>query len=133
MGKKGSIDIERGIVAVTKDGRYAQVNSAGHTRSMENLNQAIKLNAADYAAYCERALLYAEKGDTQNALADYTRAIELNPNNVPAHSDRGTVYLQMGDYTRAIADFTKAIKLDPAFVAGYFNRGTAYHKKRLYS
>lgn len=73
-----------------------------------------------------RAAAYADMGDYDKAIADYTRVIEINPNNprvLGAHIDRAFVRLETGDINGAIEDFDKAIDLDPEYILPYYYRG----------
>ncbi len=60
-------------------------------------------------AYNNRGIAYAQKGDHDRAISDYTKAIEINARNGDAYSNRSNAYEQKGDHDRAIADSSKAI------------------------
>jgi tetratricopeptide (TPR) repeat protein len=70
-----------------------------------------------------RGLAYADLGDRDRAIADYTRAIELKPDNAPYLCNRGNALFGNNDYEHAMADYDEAIRIDPVC---YYNRGTAY-------
>jgi tetratricopeptide (TPR) repeat protein len=88
------------------------------------------LENAPYYRY--RANAYANKGDYDRAIADYTEAIKLDPKDSLAYLYRGNLYLIKGDYDRTIADYTQAIRLDPNISLAYNNRGGAYANKGDY-
>jgi tetratricopeptide (TPR) repeat protein len=75
-------------------------------------------NANRAIAYYVRAAVYRLKGDSDQAIADYTKAIESNSRYADAYVSRGIVYQAKGDKDRAIADYTKAIEIDPRELAG---------------
>lgn len=77
-------------------------------------------------AYYDRGLAYADKGDLDQAIADYSKAIQLNPKFAAAYHNRGRAYRAKGDLDQAIADFTEAIRLNPKDTAAYLNRGNVY-------
>ncbi len=88
-------------------------------------------SSADRAwAFFVRGHSYADKGDKNRAVADYSRAIELDPNHAYAFGERGSIYGDRGEYDRAISDLTRAIELDPGQSASYQSRGVAYLKTR---
>jgi tetratricopeptide (TPR) repeat protein len=76
--------------------------------------------------------MYADKGDSSHAIADYTEAIRLNSNYALAYNNRGTMYADKGDSVHAIADYTEAIRLDPNYADAYSRRGDVYADKEDY-
>jgi len=81
--------------------------------------------------YHRQANAYSEKGDYDNAIANYNKAIELNPESSRAaiYYNRGIAYSKKNDFDRAIADYNKAIEINPNDAEIYFNRGGAYYRK----
>ena len=73
----------------------------------------------------DRAVEYANKGDYDRAIADFSAAIRLDPKYDPAFNNRGAAYLAKGGHDRAIADLNEAIRLDPRDSGQYLNRGLA--------
>ena len=69
-----------------------------------------------------------EKGDFDEAIADFTEAIRFKPDYALAYCNRGTAYGNKGDSDKAIVDLTEAIRLKPDADA-YNLRGLAYGKK----
>ncbi len=71
----------------------------------------IRLNPDKAYAYIGRGLAYANKGEHDKAIADYTEAIRLNPKYAEAYNNRGLAYRDNGNQTKAEADFAKAKEL----------------------
>ena len=93
----------------------------------ENPDRVRRLEKELSKAYVYRAnAYYWKKGDSDNAIADYTKAIELDPKSAEAYKDRGISYLSDGNIDEAIRDYTKAIELDPESAEAYKNRAIAY-------
>uniref|UniRef100_UPI000AD5CA5A tetratricopeptide repeat protein n=1 Tax=Treponema endosymbiont of Eucomonympha sp. TaxID=1580831 RepID=UPI000AD5CA5A len=67
----------------------------------------------DADAFIKEGVLFAGRGDFDNAIMCFTEALALDPNLADACNNRGYAYARKGDYDRAIADFTQALKLDP--------------------
>ena len=77
-------------------------------------NQEVAL-AMNHRAYANRADVYAELGDYDNAIADRTRIIGLEPTNAANNYDvRGDFYFKAGKFAEALADYKMAKKLDPS-------------------
>src|SRR2546422_11430609 len=66
-----------------------------------------------------------DKGNMDDAMADFTKAISIDPKYAMAYHGRGTILLQKGDFDAAIADYNRALELAPRFANSYRNRGTA--------
>jgi tetratricopeptide (TPR) repeat protein len=74
-------------------------------------------------AYYNRGNVRAERGELDQAIADFTETLRLNPNHAGALNNRGSAHRQKGDLDSALADFTAAIAAAPAFALPLYNRG----------
>ncbi len=79
----------------------------------------------------KRAEAAVQKGEWDNAIADYTDAIRLDQNRADAYRGRGSIYaVPKGnsdpDFDKALADYTEAIRLDPQNAMSYSGRGQVY-------
>lgn len=63
--------------------------------------------------YQLRGATYAQIGEYQKALDDYTTAIKKDKKNADAYADRAELYSQMENYAAALADYKSANKLAP--------------------
>ncbi|MGD2183271.1 tetratricopeptide repeat protein [Lusitaniella coriacea] len=66
-----------------------------------------------------------EKGQEQDAIADYTRAIELKPHSDRAYYQRGVAYARQEENKAALADLTQAIQLNSRSAEFYYQRGNS--------
>ncbi len=82
--------------------------------------------------YNSRGVDYGEKGQYDQAIADYDKAIEIDPKFGKAYNNRGYAYGKKGDYDQAIANYNKAIEMDPEYGKAYGNRAIAYYFKKEY-
>jgi tetratricopeptide (TPR) repeat protein len=70
-------------------------------------------------AYKDRGYAYAEKGEWDRAIEDYTKAIGLYPKDKDyqrsvAYGSRAAAYLAKGNKKRSFADFKKGMELGGA-------------------
>jgi tetratricopeptide (TPR) repeat protein len=72
-----------------------------------------------------RAIDYAEKGQRDLAIEEFTRAIEINPNWGELFYNRGCTYSKMHKYDLAISDYNRALELNRNNVDALNNRGVA--------
>ncbi len=77
-------------------------------------------------SYRNRGLTYAEKGQYDQAISDFTDALKIDPKDFYAFYYRGIVYMKKGQTDQAISDYTRAIEIDPKYAHAYYNRGAAY-------
>ena len=77
--------------------------------------------------YYNKAYDYAENGEYQLAIDNYTRAIRIDSNHAISYYNRGRLYGQkLNNLEEAIADYTRAIKIDPDNALTYTLRGYTY-------
>jgi hypothetical protein len=60
-----------------------------------------------------------EKGEYDDALADYDAAIRLDPRDAVAYNNRGGIRQKKGEYEKALADYNETIRVDPREIMGY--------------
>ena len=97
----------------------------------EELNEAVSVPTEGSGPltaeeYFNKANNYADKGEYQLAIDNYTECLRINPDFATAYYNRGNMYgKELKSYKDAIADYTRAIKIDPDYVDAYNNRGIA--------
>jgi tetratricopeptide (TPR) repeat protein len=69
-------------------------------------------NRAHAAAFHNRGLAFAAKGNLDQAISDVTAGIRLDPQRAYRWQERGELYTRQGKYQQAIADITEAIRID---------------------
>ena len=80
----------------------------------------------DAKFYIDRGIAYGEKGQYDQAIADFNKALEIDSKSASAYYNRGIAYLNKGQFDWAIADFNKALEIDPKSASAYYNRGICY-------
>lgn len=81
-----------------------------------------------YMTYLLRGSANLEKGDTTQALEDYTNSIAINPFYAESYSRRALLYLQKKQYYDAELDYDKALELEPRDAGLYLNRGVVQYR-----
>ena len=74
-------------------------------------------------AYAGRGAVYAHKGDSDRALADFNEAIHADPQAPAGYAQRAKLYQSQGSLWNAAADYSKAIELGRHEAAIYAARG----------
>jgi len=82
--------------------------------------------------YFKSGTAHLDKGNLDQAIADYTESIRLKPNIFVAYLNRGTAFRRKGEFDLAIADYNKAIELKADYYDAYTLRGICYGKKGRY-
>jgi tetratricopeptide (TPR) repeat protein len=75
-----------------------------HLEALQDCDRAIELNPKFISAYFRRGLTYAELGDLELALANYTSTIDLDPEHGKALVQRSLIYFRQQDYRHAKQD-----------------------------
>src|SRR6516165_11974649 len=57
------------------------------------------------AAFSNRGIAYASKGDYDRAILDYDNALQLEPDAAPVLNNRGNAYGRKAEFDRAIQDY----------------------------
>ena len=95
-------------------------------------DKAVKANPKDMYALHMRGVGWVQKGEYDNALADYNECIRLDPAAATYYILRGNALSYKKDYDKAIADHTEAIRLDPKYALAFSGRGNALSYKKDY-
>jgi tetratricopeptide (TPR) repeat protein len=66
-----------------------------------------------------------QKGQVDEAVAQYQKALEINPNYVAAHYNLGNALFQKGQLDEALAQYQKAVEINPNDAEAHVNLGNA--------
>lgn len=100
-----NITIDRKPQAIVYDERAEIHRSLGnHLEALQDCDYAINLKPRFINAYFRRGLTYAEVGDLELALLDYTKTIELDGEHSDAYIQRSWIYFRKEDYKHAKQD-----------------------------
>ena len=89
-------------------------------------NDTVKKSPDKERPYINRGFAYAQKGEFDQATADFDQALKINQNSAMAYYNRGLALYYKGNYDKSIADYTLAIRIYPNYWQAYYNRGLSY-------
>jgi hypothetical protein len=128
--------------------------------ALRDLNKAVELDPRSAEAFNDRGNIYAARGESPEAIANYTQAIALQKGScaddscdkptvissrmfreVPKHdadlanyySNRGAAFLDQKNYPAAVTDLREAQRLNPYLREAFFNAGMAYAAQDNYA
>ncbi len=82
--------------------------------------------AAEVNTLIAKGIDFSEKGQYDQALAEFNRALNINPQDPMLYNYRGKVYWAKGQNDKALADFTQALSIDPKNGRAYEYRSLVY-------
>jgi tetratricopeptide (TPR) repeat protein len=80
-------------------------------------------------AHNNLGFVLVDKGQLQEAIAEYREAIRLKPDYAQAHNNLGFALLDKGQFEEAIAEYREAIRLKPDYAEAHYNLGNALMEK----
>ena len=105
--------------------------SGDHPRAIQGCTALINggnLNRRNaIRAFENRASAYAETGNFDAAISDYTMSIEFDPKAELTYAFRGRLYGKKADYAAALTDLTKSLEVKPSIFA-YADRAEIYEQ-----
>lgn len=96
-------------------------------------DKIIAIDPQDSYAYYERAHIYQNQSQYEEAVLDFARALRVDvPDHPPTEQEiycsRGDAYTLLGKDYLAVDDYSKAIEIDPMFSPAYESRARIYEK-----
>jgi tetratricopeptide (TPR) repeat protein len=98
--------------------------------ALNTVNEALRLNPEDEAAYVSRGDIHIKGGNYDQAVPDFSRVIQLNPENSYAYFRRGTAYRFLGDREKALSDYSKCAELNSSDVESAYAAAAVYAVKK---
>ncbi|MDR3491305.1 MAG: tetratricopeptide repeat protein [Gammaproteobacteria bacterium] len=99
-------------------------------KSIENLNEAIKLNPKNVINFMDLGDIYFRTNKFENALVTYKKAIELNPKSQLIYMCLASFYTKLNKFDDAIETYNKILELNCDFsFSAYKALGFVYSMK----
>jgi protein O-mannosyl-transferase len=95
-------------------------------QSQETLwTDTLAKNPNTWLGHCNLGVVLFQKGQVDDAVAQYQKALEINPNYVAAHYNLGNALFQKGQLDQALAQYQKAVEINPNDAEARINLGNA--------
>jgi len=92
-------------------------------------NRALDCTRDNFIAYCNLGDALAQKGRTDEAIAQFQAALRIDPDSPGILSNFGNVLFQQGRTDEAVAEYRKALKMNPDSAGAHNNLGNALAKE----
>jgi tetratricopeptide (TPR) repeat protein len=102
-------------------GMYADVETLWQT--------TIRLNPNCWMAYNHLGNALLQKGNVDEAIAQFQKTLQIKPDYAVAHYNLGNALLQKGNVDDAIAHYQKALQIKPDYAEACYNLGNALLQK----
>jgi tetratricopeptide (TPR) repeat protein len=103
-----------------------KLDQYNYRESVEDFNQAIRLDAMYTEAFFKRGYVYTWLRKFPEALADFNQVIAFDPNYLDGYLNRGWIQISLKNDQAALEDFNRAIRLNPNYAISYAHQGMAY-------
>ncbi|MHB1654013.1 MAG: tetratricopeptide repeat protein [Desulfitobacteriaceae bacterium] len=95
-------------------------------RQYKNALEKVRQNPNSAPNHVELGWSLFQKGQYNDALAEYKKAIDLDDKNYRAYYDLGLAYRQVEKYDLAISSLQKALEIAPKSFEAHYDLGLAY-------
>ena len=103
---------------------------SAYWRDSETLwRHTVDVTSRNYIAENNLAGTLLERGQFNEAIADYREALEIKPDVAQVQSNLGNALVQQGEVEEAIVHLQKALQIDPTYAEAYNYMGNAAIKK----
>lgn len=92
-------------------------------------SDTLQANPLSTIAYAKLAAVLFDRGEVNEAIADYQRALEISPDAAEIRSNLGSLYFHLGDIDAAIGQFQRAVASEPHYALARYNLGVALSQK----
>ncbi len=105
-----------------------KLDQYNYQESVEDFNQAIKLDPKYSEAYFKRGYVYTWLRKYSEALVDFNQVIAIDPNYLDGYLNRGWTQISLQNNQAALEDFNRAMRLNPNYAITHAHQGMAYLK-----
>ncbi|HEY9746903.1 MAG TPA: tetratricopeptide repeat protein [Oculatellaceae cyanobacterium] len=128
--KNAMAHLAKGIVyrnrTASLDMTYRSQRDSLLAQSLNELQQAVRLNPKSPEAYNQLGTTYRFMGRYEEAREAFAKALSLDPRYAEAYLNQGIMQLTMGDLAGAKAQFSSAIRLNSKNYMAHYRLGEAH-------
>ena len=117
----GALLAALGILTWRQCGMYVDIETLWRT--------TLERNSDSFMAHLNLGIVLAQRGQENEAIAQFQQTLEIKPGYAKAHNDLGLALLQRRSVDEAIAQFQTVIEISPNDAEGYYNLGNALIQK----
>jgi tetratricopeptide (TPR) repeat protein len=112
-------------------GETGREESAVHLRGANEiqLRAAIETEPASARAHNDLGALLAERGRTEEAIAQFEEATELQPDYAAARTGLGAALLRLGRWDEALAELRRAVASDARYAPAHYELGLVLNQR----
>jgi tetratricopeptide (TPR) repeat protein len=123
---KGDVNIRNFLAAI-----HSQIGE--HDKAIQIYSTLLKFAKRPHI-FNNRGVAYTNKGDLENAIADFKQVLISAPSSATAHLNLGIAYFENNQLEQALDEFNLVIqRLDSDNPDAYVSRGNVYRKQKNYS
>src|SRR5208283_1401645 len=103
---------------------------ASYWRDSESVwTHTLACTTDNYMGHDDLGNALRQKGQLDEAIAQYQKAVQIKPDNARAHNNLGNALFQKGQLDEAIAQYQKAVQIKPDNARAHNNLGNALFQK----
>ncbi len=87
--------------------------------------RALACTSNNGIAHSDLGLALADRGEVDEAIAEYRKALKIKPDNIEAHNDLGLALVARGQVDEAIAHYRKALEINSYYMEAHSDLGIA--------
>jgi tetratricopeptide (TPR) repeat protein len=107
------------VYIVLAEAYSSEYGGKNYDKSINLLNEALKINPQSVKAYVVLGNVYLANGNGSEAIKNFQRAIDIDGTNPEPMTRKAKVYILIGNYEQANILLSEAIKIDPSYSPAY--------------
>lgn len=127
------IDEKNPAVYIILAEAYSQPKIKNYDKSIELLNNALKVAPKNADVYISLGNIYLAKNNGTEAIKDFQKVIDNDPNNSEALTLKASVYILINNYNDALPLLLQAISADSSYSPAYHSLAELYANLKDYS